>query len=425
MTDGSDSAAGDPTGPTAVEDAFGRVDEAGEVFVRTPEGERHVGSWQAGEPQEALAFYERKYADLVVQVDLAEQRLASGAAAPGDAEAVLSRLREALAEPAVVGDLAGLRARLDALEQRVVASRAERRAARARALEQARVRKEAIADQAASVAEGQDWRHGAERLRALLEEWKSLPRLDKPTDDALWRRFSGARTHYTRRRKAHFAEVGARQEAAQRAKEGLVAEADALSGSTDWGQTTRAYRDLMARWKAAGPAPKPADDALWRRFRAAQDTFFAARQAAQSQRDSRHQASVAAKEALLAEAESLLPVRDWKAARETLRSLHERWEAIGDAPRQALRGLDARLRRVEDAVRTAEQSEWQRSNPEARARAAGTVAQLQASIAELDGEAAAARARGDRQAADRLEEAAAARRDWLAQARRALADFGG
>lgn len=421
---GSEPATPEPaTRPTVARNEWGRVDDAGDVFVRTAGGERLVGSWQVGEPEHALAFFGRKYDDLAVQVDLLEQRLGSGAAAPDETAGGVRRLRDALVEPHAVGDLAALSRRLDAIEARIAERRAERRAERAQALDEARARKEDIAAEAEAIADGDDWRHGADRLRALLDEWKSLPRLDRPTDDALWRRFSGGRTHYTRRRKTHFAEVAERREQARSVKEQILAEAEALATSTDWGATTRRYRELMARWKAAGPAPKPADDALWRRFRAAQDTFFTARSADVSKRDTEQQTNLEAKQALLAEAEALVPVTDWKAARETLRSVHERWEAAGQVPRDALRSLESRLRRIEDAVRNAEQSEWRRTNPEARARAEATIAQLRSSIAELEAQAAAARERDDPRGLKEAEDALAARRSWLDQAERALDEF--
>ena len=413
-----------PSSPaTVAENAWGRVDENGDVYVRTTAGERHIGSWQVGQPEQALAFFARKYEDLVVQVDLLEQRLESGAAAPDETQAAVAKLRDALAEPHAIGDLDALWRRLEQVEQRVDERRAERRVARARALDEARERKEQVAAEAEQISEGDDWRNGADRLRALLDEWKSLPRLDRPTDDALWRRFSTARTHYTRRRKAHFAALAERREEARVIKERLVKEAEELAGSTDWGATSRRYRELMSQWKAAGPAPKTVDDALWKRFRAAQDTFFGARSETFAQRDSEQQANLQAKEALLAQAEALLPVTDWKAARATLRSIQERWEAAGHVPRDALRSIEARLRRVEDAVREAEDSEWQRTNPEARARADATVNQLRESISELEQQVEDARAAGNDRKLVEAEEALTARRAWLEQAERALDEF--
>jgi hypothetical protein len=405
------------------ENTWGRVDENGDVYVRTASGERHIGSWQVGQPEQALEFFARKYDDLVVQVDLLEQRLESGVAAPDETEAAAAKLRNMLGDPHAVGDLDALTRRLEHIEQRVDERRAERRAARARALDEARERKEQVAAEAEEISRGDDWRNGADRLRALLDEWKSLPRLDRATDDALWRRFSTARTHYTRRRKTHFAELAERREEAKVIKERLVKEAEELSSSTDWGATARRYRELMSHWKAAGPAPKAVDDALWKRFRAAQDTFFGARSETFAKRDSEQQSNLQAKQALLAEAEALLPITDWKAARAALRSIQERWEAAGHVPRDAVRSIEARLRRVEEAVREAEESEWQRTNPEARARAEATVNQLRESISDLEQQVEKAREAGNDRKLAEAEEALTARRAWLEQAERALDEF--
>jgi hypothetical protein len=62
--------------------SFGRVDDDGTVYVKTSAGERVVGSWQAGTPEEGLAHFARRFADIVTEVDLIEARLASGAADP-------------------------------------------------------------------------------------------------------------------------------------------------------------------------------------------------------------------------------------------------------------------------------------------------------------------------------------------------------
>ena len=117
--------------------------------------------------------------------------------------------------------------------------------------------------------------------------------------------------------------------------------------STDWAVTATAFRDLMQEWKAAGRTARKEDDALWARFRAAQDAFFAARTAANDQVESEFRENLKVKEQLLAEAEALLPVRDPQAARTALRDIQDRWEAAGKVPRADLgphRGAAARRR---------------------------------------------------------------------------------
>jgi hypothetical protein len=405
--------------------SFGRVDPDGTVYVRTAEGERSVGQVPDVPSEEAMAFFTRRFAALELEVNLLQTRITAGALSPDDAMSSVRTVRATVAGANAVGDLDGLVARLDSLLPVIATQRAARRAERSRQQEETRAAKEQFVLEAERLAAGNDWRGGVNRFRALLDQWKALPRLDRATDDELWHRFSAARTAYTRRRKAQFAKENEARDAARITKEQLVTEAEALSGSTDWGPTTGAYRDMMARWKAAGPAPRGVDETLWKRFRAAQDTFFAAKQATLNQQDTELRANAEAKEALLLEAEALLPVRDLGAAKAAYRDILRRWSAIGKVPRDSIRPLDGRLRAVETAISDAESERWRRTNPEARARAEDTAAKLEAQIAALEQRAAKAEARGDTRAAQEAAQSAATYREWLAQAQRAASDFRG
>ena len=404
-------------------ESWGRVAEDGTVFVRTKDGERAVGQWPDANPEEALAFYTRRYDALAFEVDLLEKRVQAGTVSPDDARAAVKKVTSTIEEAQAVGDLDGLQARLVALTPLVAQQREKRKAERAAKVEEARSAKTKIATEAETIAAGTDWRHGVTRLRELLDEWKALPRLDKSSDDELWHRFSSARTTYTRHRKQHFAELSSKREEAAVVKERLAAEAETLASSTDWGPTSGRFRDLMRQWKAAGPAPREVDDKLWARFRAAQDTFFGARDAIQAEENAEQVQNLQAKETLLVEIEAILPVEDAKTAREQLRDLLDRWDQIGKVPRDSMRAIDSRLRAVEQAVKAAEDEVWNRSNPEARARAEATVKQLQSLIADLEKQAAKHESQGNTRKANEAREAIAARREWLTQAQNALTDF--
>lgn len=417
------SSAGD--GGDQIRTEFGRVDATGTVYVRVGEGERAVGQWPGGDPQAALDFYAKRYAGLQVEVELLEQRLARKAMSPEDAAAAVARVRTAVTNAHAVGDLAGLAARVDRLDEVVQELRAERKAERVARLETSRRAKQEIAEEAERVARGNDWRGGLDRLRSLLDRWKELPRLDKPSDDELWKRFSAARTTYTKRRRQHLLELTARREAAQRTKEQIVEEAETLSTSTEWGATTRAYRELMQRWKDAGSARRDVEDNLWKRFRAAQDTFFTARDTANSEIDKRYAENADIKRTLLAEAEKLLPVTNPRSARDTFRRLAQRWDAAGKVPRADMRDLEDRFRKIEQAIRTADDDRWRQTNPEARARASAVVSQLEATLESLGKQLAAAEAAGDDAAVARLRADIEARESWLTEARKSLVEFGG
>ncbi|MGI5483821.1 DUF349 domain-containing protein [Streptomyces lavendofoliae] len=406
-------------------DPWGRVDETGTVYVRTADGEKVVGSWQAGSPEEALAYFERKYEGLVVEIGLLEKRVKTTDLSAKDAMAAIDHIRHQVDEHHAVGDLDALRKRLDKLVETVEARREERKAQKAKQTDEARHAKEALVVEAEELAQSEQWRAAGERLRALVDIWKGLPRLDRKSDDELWHRFSHARSAFSKRRKAHFASLDAQREEARKVKEKLVAEAEALSGSTDWGVTAARYRELMAEWKAAGRAQREHEDDLWNRFRGAQDVFFAARGEVFAERDAEQAENLKLKEELAGEAEKLLPVTDLKAARAAFRSINERWEAIGHVPRDARPKVEGRMHAVERAIQEAEEAEWRRTNPEARARAAGLTGQLQDAVDKLQKQIDAARAAGNDAKADKLARELEGRQALLDQALKGLQEFGG
>lgn len=409
---------------TTAQHPWGRVDADGTVYVRTADGERVIGSWQAGSPEEALAFFQRKFEALQTEVVVLEQRVATTDLSPAEAASRVQRLIKTVSEANALGDLDGLRTRLERLTEDVGHRREEVKAARENARAHAKEIKERIVAEAEQIAaEATHWKSSGERMRELLEEWKGAPHAERAVEAVLWKRLSSARNTFTKRRKAYFATLEAEREDVRARKEQLVTEAEQLADSTDWGGTTSAYRELMRQWKAAGRADRDAEAELWKRFRGAQDKFFTARAEVFSAKDAALRDNATAKQELLDQAQGLLPVTDIKAARSALRGIQERWEQIGAVPRDAREHLESGLRRVEDAIRRAEENHWRRSNPEALARAEGTVAQLRSAIAQLEQQVARARDRGDTSAARTAEEALTARRSWLAEAENTLAEF--
>ncbi len=406
-----------PAEPTP--STWGRIDDEGTVYVITAEGERAVGVWQAGTPDEGLVHYARRFDDVRTEVELLETRLISGAGDPKHALSSATQIRDSLAEAALVGDLAALAARLEYVighaEKALASAKAEREEARAAAV----ARKQALAEEAEKIAaDSTQWKAAGDRLRAILDEWKTVKGVDRKTDDELWKRFSKAREAFNRRRGSHFAELDKQRASAKQRKEELIAEAEAISESDDWGETAGRYKDLMTEWKAAGRAPKDSDEALWQRFRAAQDKFFARRSAVFSERDAEFGANAARKEELLVEAEKIDAAANLEAAKSALRRIQEQWDEIGKVPRERIRELDGRLKAVQDAVKAAEDSRWRRTDPEAQARAA----QFRERVEQFESQAAKARAAGDERRAKKADEQAAQWREWLEAAEAAVAD---
>ena len=390
---------------------WGRIAEDGTVYVRTGDGEREIGSWQAGSPEEGLAYYALRYDDLAAEVGIVEARVESASVDPRAIDSAVKKLKDALPTACVIGDLTDLDRRLDAVLEKLGTRRAQVAEARAAASAASADRKRVLVEEAQKLASSTDWRVTGDRYRAIVDEWKSIRGVDRKTDSELWEQLSAARREFDRRRRNHFADLDKQRTKSAGAKEQLVVEAEKLADSDDWTPTARRFRDLMTEWKAAGRAGREADDALWARYKAAQDKFFARRNEAFSARDAELTANLAAKEAIVAEAETLDPGSDPEGARKRMRNIHEKWEKVGRVPREAASALEDRLGAVEQRVREAASSARKVSVTESP-----LVIRLRESVGKLENRLARAEASGDATLAAETAEALSTQKEWLAQA---------
>ena len=409
---------------------FGRVDETGMVYVQTAEGERVVGSYPGKTAEEALAYFIRKFEIVAAEVALLAARIVSGAMVPETAQQAVSKLRNQIEHLNGVGNFVALKSSLEQIpslieEHRPAYEARQKAEAEAKAAKRlaAISAKEKIVTDAESLQDSEQWKITGDRLKELLDEWKKAPRLDKKTDTELWKRFSAARNHFDKKRRQHFATLAKKQSEVKSVKERIVAEAESLANSTDWVATARRYKALMDEWKASGRGKKNEDAKLWDRFKAAQDTFFAAKNSDLEKRSESMAENLVKKEALVAEIETLLPITNLDDARRKFRDLKGKYIKTGMVERNKRAALDRRIDVVEMTLKEAEQEQWRRSDPGAKARAWDVVNQLLAAVADYEAKAARAEAAGDVKKANELREAAAARSIWLAEAQKGLAEF--
>ncbi|HWA67471.1 MAG TPA: DUF349 domain-containing protein [Mycobacteriales bacterium] len=389
---------------------WGRIDADGSVYLRTSDGERQIGSWQAGTPEEGLAFYTKRFNDLAADVALLEGRAAAASADPAAVREAATKLAATVKGAAALGDLASLADRLDAVVAKTDERLAERAAERAKAAEAAVERKRALVAEAEKLAKSDSWKAGSERFRAIVEEWKSI-RIDRKTDSALWESFAAARRSFDARRRAHFAELDAAREAVAEKKTRIAAEAEKLVDSSEWAATAKRFRDLMNDWKAAGRANRGVDDELWSRFKAAQDAFFARRSEAFSARDEEQSANLAAKRQLIDEARTLDAKADPEGARKRLKSIHDRWEKIGHVPREDKDKLERELGDIERTIRDAASAGRKVTVTESP-----LVIRLRESVQKLEARLERARTAGDHKLIAETEESLKTQQQWLSQA---------
>ena len=412
--------------------AFGRVAEDGAVFVKTAGGEREVGSYPGATPTEALAYFARKYDELLASADLLHQRVTQTEIAAKDAQEGYAKLRQQTTEPNAVGDLAALEARVAQIGEAVETRKGQEAQQKAAAREEGRALREELVAEAEKIAsqpeEKVQWKNSGARMRELLDEWKehqrSGPRLDRASESAMWQRFSAARNSFDRARRVHFAQLDGQQSEAKVAKERLVADAERLSTSKDWAPTATAFKNLMDEWRRAGRAVRADDDALWERFRSAQDAFFNAKDELVAAEEESFRGNLEVKLTLLKEADGLLPITDLEQAKASLRGIQDRWDKAGKVPRADIDRTEKGLKRVEQTIRDSDEKRWSSSNPEAAARAQSLADQLESAVAELRDDLAEAEESGNQRKIEQARSALEAREQWLAQARAGVEEFG-
>ena len=409
---------------------FGRVGEDGTVYVITSTGDRAVGSYPGKSPEEALAYFVKKFEMAASEVALLAARIRSGAMVPSDAHEAVNKLRTQITELNGVGDLANLATSLEkipalisehegAYQARKAAQNAEREARKA----EAEAIKEKIVAEAESLIDSVAWKVTTARLKELLDDWKKAPRLDKKIDAALWKRFSSSRNKFDKRRRVHFSNLDSEQKKVASTKEVIVKEAESLANSREWLNTAKRYKELMDQWKASGRGKKSADTALWNRFKAAQDTFFKSKNADMDKRKNSMVENLAKREAMIIEFEALLPISDFKSAKNKFYDLMSKWQKIGMTDRKKRSTFDARIKKVEDEITDLERNFQRKSDPSAKAQANKVVQGLAEAIENYEKQAAKAEAAGQTAKAMVAREAAAARRGWLEQAQKGLTEF--
>ena len=396
----------------------GRVDESGNFFVKDGGSERLLGSQPAMPLEDALAFYQKKFADLESQVRLVEQRVKAKADAKSIKKSA-DKLVADLAEPVAIGDLESLRTRVATVLAGLGELLAEAAAKQAELSIEALAAREAIAVQAEAIASKDpqkvNYKTSSAKMLELFNSWQSLQKssvkVPKAKADEIWQRFSKARKSFDSNKRQYFSTQDSLVKASKNAKAELVSKAEALVEKGAEG--TLAYRDLLTAWKALPKTKTKSDDSLWAKFKAAGDTIYAAKSEKLKAEEVEFSANLKAKLALLEEAEKIDPTTDLAQAKVSLQNIQSRWEKAGKVPRDSIKKIDDRLKAVESKIKNVEAELWRKSDPSTVDRTNSVRSQLEESIAKLEAALESANSSGDAKKISEATEALQTKKAWL------------
>ena len=403
---------------TQTVNSHGRVDEDNNVYVFDNGSERKVGQYPGVSMEEALAYFERKFAELEANVRILEQRVKSKADAASISKAA-QKLSADLVEPGAVGNIQELRDRVANISPSIEQMKKDKSEASEKAAVQALATRRDIAAKAQELADKDpkktQWKAASAQMNELFEKWqqsqKDAPRISRKDSEPIWKLFSQARTKFEANKRAFFSALSAESKNVRAKKTALVTQAEALVAKGS--DSASEYRKLLDQWKLSGRSQGAQDDQLWEKFKAAGDSIYAARKEVIAKESVEFKANYEAKLLIIAEAEKLDPLANLAEAKKQLLLIQNRYEKAGKVPKDKIRETDDRMRAVEKKIKDAEQENWRKSDPAAIERTNGVLSQLEQSITKLELELKTAEAANDSSKIQKAKEALEARRSWL------------
>lgn len=201
------------------------------------------------------------------------------------------------------------------------------------------VKKEELIAKAAQLVTEKDVVQAFRRMQSLHNEWRQVGPVAKEKREDVWKRFKEATQEINRKHQAYFEERKARENENEAAKTAICERVEALDLSAlktfaAWDKMTDEIKQAQADWRKLGYASRKVNNALFNRFRATCDTFFTLKAAYFKEEKERSAANLAAKEALVKEAEELKESTDWRKTGDRLVELQKQWKTIGSVPKK-------------------------------------------------------------------------------------------
>ena len=194
------------------------------------------------------------------------------------------------------------------------------------------------------------WQKKSDELSEIFGVWKTVGPAGKKENEEIWQRFRASMDAFFAKKKEFFATLKDRQTENLERKTQLCIEAEALMDSTEWRNATEQMKKLQEEWKTIGPVPKRHTDKVWKRFRAACDTFFNRKNEHFSGRRTEEEANLTAKKALLEEIKAfeLGPSRNENM--DAIKAFQKRWIEIGYVPMKQKDAINKEYRELIDGL---------------------------------------------------------------------------
>ncbi len=189
-----------------------------------------------------------------------------------------------------------------------------------------------------------EWNKASEKLIEIQKVWKTIGFAPRKENTKIYERFRAACDKFFEIKKSFYEGIKTEMEHNLQMKLEICEAAEALKESEQWKKTADELIGLQKRWKEIGPVARKHSDAVWKRFRAACDYFFARKAEHFSSVDAEHAENLANKKALLEEIEAATLAGG---GFEVIKEFQRRWNEIGFVP---IKEKDALQKRYKAAI---------------------------------------------------------------------------
>ena len=188
---------------------------------------------------------------------------------------------------------------------------------------------EAIASK--EVKSSNEWNTLSAEIEEIQKKWRTIGFATRKENQKIYDRFRAACDKFFERKREYYAQFKDTMNENMEKKLSLIEQAEALKDSKEWKKTTEALIALQKQWKEIGAVPRKKSEQLWKRFRAACDSFFNERDA-QAKPENDYYGNLKASEALIEEIKAYELAEDAAANLAAAKEFAAKWQGIGFVP---------------------------------------------------------------------------------------------
>lgn len=188
---------------------------------------------------------------------------------------------------------------------------------------------EAIAEK--EIKSSNEWNELSKSIEEIQARWRKIGFATKKENQKVYDRFRAACDKFFERKREFYSLFKDSMNENFEKKMSLIEQAEALKDSTEWKKTTDQFIALQKQWKEIGAVPRKKSEQLWKRFRAACDSFFEERDK-QAKPENDFYGNLKSKKKLIEEILAYEAVESETENAEAMRAFNERWQAIGFVP---------------------------------------------------------------------------------------------